>query len=123
MERKHHKDDHYRNLVPQPIDVIERYGLGYKTGNVVKYIARAEFKGQRADDYKKALGYLRMLESHIDEYRAYIDDYICAYTLPIPLPKWGLPHGMEIVLDAMLNPSWEALDIATKFMEQFIKEL
>ncbi len=33
--------DHYAKLRPEPIDVIEGWGLDYLIGNAVKYIGRA----------------------------------------------------------------------------------
>ena len=50
---------HYAQLAPhEPIDVIERWGLGFCLGNVVKYIARAGRKGSALDDLRKARVYL-----------------------------------------------------------------
>ncbi len=40
------------------IDVIEAFGLGYRLGNVVKYVLRAGAKGDREEDLKKARWYL-----------------------------------------------------------------
>lgn len=49
---------HYRDLVPEPIDVIEGWKLGYRLGNVIKYLARADHKGARLKDLMKARWYL-----------------------------------------------------------------
>ena len=49
---------HYNQGRIEPIDVIEDWDLGYHEGNVVKYIARAEHKGQALTDLKKARWYL-----------------------------------------------------------------
>lgn len=52
---------HYRDLDPQPITVIEAWGLGFRLSNVIKYVARAGRKGgpeKRTEDLKKALFYL-----------------------------------------------------------------
>ena len=40
------------------IEVIEDWRLGYCLGNVIKYIARADHKGSRISDLKKARWYL-----------------------------------------------------------------
>lgn len=56
--------DHYSKLVPEPIEVIESWGLGFHLAQVVKYIARAGVKGGRekmAEDLKKARWYLDRL--------------------------------------------------------------
>lgn len=42
----------------EAIDVIEKFGLGYLLGNVLKYILRAGKKDDRLQDLKKALAYL-----------------------------------------------------------------
>ena len=51
---------HYAALNPEPIDVIEGWGLNYRTGNAIKYIARAGKKdpSKTAEDYRKAIAYL-----------------------------------------------------------------
>lgn len=49
---------HYTFGEIEPIDVIEDWGLPYHLGNVIKYIARAEHKGNMVEDLKKARWYL-----------------------------------------------------------------
>lgn len=49
---------HYRKLNPEPIFVIEGWDLNFRLANVVKYVARADHKGQRLSDLKKARWYL-----------------------------------------------------------------
>jgi len=39
--------------------VIESWRLGFHLGNVVKYVARSDHKGQRLTDLKKAHWYLQ----------------------------------------------------------------
>lgn len=51
------KPKHY-NVGIEPIEAIESWKLGYNLGNVVKYIARADHKGKRLEDLKKARWYL-----------------------------------------------------------------
>ncbi len=51
-------DTHYSRYDPQPIEVIEKWGLGFHDGNVIKYIARARHKGEELRDLRKALWYL-----------------------------------------------------------------
>jgi hypothetical protein len=50
---------HYTVNGIEVIDVIENYKLNYKLGNVVKYILRSDLKGNRLQDLKKALWYLK----------------------------------------------------------------
>lgn len=52
---------HYADLKPEPIEIIESWGLDFHEAQVVKYIARAGRKGgpeKRLEDLKKALFYL-----------------------------------------------------------------
>ena len=49
---------HYTYSKIETIEVIEAWGLGYRLGNVIKYISRAGRKGDRLEDLRKALWYL-----------------------------------------------------------------
>lgn len=49
---------HYTMGKIEPIDAIEDWQLGFHLGNTVKYIARAEHKGNPLQDLKKARWYL-----------------------------------------------------------------
>ena len=49
---------HYKAGGIETIDFIEAKGLNYNLGNVVKYITRADLKGNRTLDLEKALWYL-----------------------------------------------------------------
>lgn len=40
------------------IDIIEKFGLNYRLGNVCKYLLRAGKKDDRDQDLRKALAYL-----------------------------------------------------------------
>ena len=51
---------HYTDLSPQPIEVIEAWGLGFHEGNALKYLSRWRNKGG-IDDLKKARWYLDRL--------------------------------------------------------------
>ena len=60
---EHHTDNvnhpaHYKVGGVETIDFIEAKGLSYHLGNVVKYIARADSKGNREEDLLKARWYL-----------------------------------------------------------------
>ena len=50
---------HYKAGGIETIDFIEAKKLGYNLGNVVKYITRADLKGNRKQDLEKALWYLK----------------------------------------------------------------
>jgi len=58
---------HYTTGGIETIDFIEAKKLGYNLGNVVKYITRADHKGNRIEDLQKAKWYLEreILSAHI----------------------------------------------------------
>lgn len=49
---------HYKAGGIETIDFIEAKGLGYNLGNVVKYVSRADLKGNKMEDLQKARWYL-----------------------------------------------------------------
>lgn len=51
---------HYTDLKPEPIEVVDAWGLGFCLGNTVKYISRAGKKAGESTlrDLKKARWYL-----------------------------------------------------------------
>ena len=49
---------HYNQGRIEPIEVIEDWELNYHLGNVIKYIARAKYKGQYREDLRKAKWYI-----------------------------------------------------------------
>ena len=49
---------HYKKGGIETIDFIEAKNLNYHLGNVVKYITRADHKGDRLENLKKAQWYL-----------------------------------------------------------------
>ena len=50
--------EHYKTGGIETIDFIEAKNLGYNLGNVVKYITRADHKGNKLQDLQKAQWYL-----------------------------------------------------------------
>lgn len=50
---------HYKIGGIETIDFIEAKSLNYNLGNVVKYITRADYKGDRKQDLEKAMWYLK----------------------------------------------------------------
>ena len=58
---------HYTTGGIETIDFIEAKNLNYNLGNVVKYITRADHKGNRVEDLQKAKWYLEreILSQHI----------------------------------------------------------
>lgn len=58
---------HYKVGGIETIDFIEAKGLGYNLGNVVKYLTRADHKGNKVQDLEKARWYLEreIMRQHI----------------------------------------------------------
>lgn len=50
---------HYNQGKIEVIDAIEDWRLNFNLGNAVKYIARCDHKGKKAEDLKKAIWYLQ----------------------------------------------------------------
>ncbi len=59
---------HYTGLSPQPIEVIEAWGLGFNLGTVVKYIGRAGRKGPALEDLRKGRFYLEREISRLEKW-------------------------------------------------------
>ncbi len=55
---------HYKVGGIETIDFIEAKQLNYNLGNVVKYITRADHKGNRKQDLEKAIWYLKRELDH-----------------------------------------------------------
>jgi len=53
-----HPDHYGGDTIYEAIKVIEAWGLGFHLGNVVKYISRADRKGNAVEDLAKARWYL-----------------------------------------------------------------
>jgi hypothetical protein len=51
--------DHYKGHNIEVIDIIEDFDLGFSLGNIIKYVLRADSKGNDVQDLEKALWYLR----------------------------------------------------------------
>jgi len=51
--------DHYQGNNFEVIDIIEDYELGFNLGNAIKYILRADKKGNKKQDLKKAMWYIQ----------------------------------------------------------------
>ena len=51
---------HYKDMVIQPVEFIEKNNLGFCVGNVIKYVCRYKSKNG-IEDLKKAKHYLEIL--------------------------------------------------------------
>lgn len=49
---------HYQGKRFEVIDIIDDFGLSFNTGNAIKYILRADKKGNQKQDLLKAIWYL-----------------------------------------------------------------
>lgn len=50
--------EHYQGKGIEVIDIIEAFDLNFSLGNAIKYILRADKKGNRKQDLEKARFYL-----------------------------------------------------------------
>ena len=49
---------HYQGKTFEVIDIINDYGLNFELGNAIKYILRADKKGNKKQDLEKSIWYL-----------------------------------------------------------------
>ena len=49
---------HYQGKTFEVIEIINDYGLNFELGNAIKYILRADKKGNKKQDLEKAIWYL-----------------------------------------------------------------
>lgn len=49
---------HYTRLNPQPLNIVEAWGMDFHSGSAIEYIARHEAKGNPIGDLKKAVNLL-----------------------------------------------------------------
>ena len=49
---------HYQGKSFEVIDIINDYSLNFELGNAIKYILRADKKGNKKQDLEKAIWYL-----------------------------------------------------------------
>ena len=57
---------HYNKGKYEVIDVIADWKLNFALGNVIKYVARAPFKGNQREDLEKAMWYLKYHIDHLE---------------------------------------------------------
>jgi hypothetical protein len=50
--------EHYKSDSIEVIDIIDSFNLNFNLGNSIKYILRADKKGNRKQDLQKALWYI-----------------------------------------------------------------
>ena len=58
MKEQVNHPEHYSANGIEAIDVIDAYNLNFYLGNAIKYILRAERKGNKKIDLEKAVWYL-----------------------------------------------------------------
>jgi hypothetical protein len=58
---------HYQGSNFEVIDIINDYKLNFELGNAIKYILRAEKKGNKKQDLEKAIWYLRYELSKLEK--------------------------------------------------------
>lgn len=80
----------------EAIDVVEGFGLNFRLGNAVTYILRAERKGSRIEDLKKARWYIDRELMKTAPQRAFTTGEL--HYLATPYTKY--PDGIESAYEA-----------------------
>lgn len=78
---------HYASLNPEPIDVIEAWGLCFHLGSALKYLARHDRKGSPITDLRKAAWYINRKADILEKQRK--EEYLEANA---PKPKEAHPE-------------------------------
>lgn len=73
--------NHYKDLAIQPVEYINRNGLGYIEGSVIKYVTRHREKNGK-QDLEKAIHFLQMLIEM--DYPAESDPTVAPHPFAIP---------------------------------------
>lgn len=50
--------NHYNVGDIEVIDFIDSWGLNFNLGNVIKYVTRSDYKGNKIEDLQKAIYYI-----------------------------------------------------------------
>lgn len=104
---------HYTAGGIEVLEVIHRYDLDFDLGNAVKYLLRADFKGDRLDDLRKARFYIASWHGRytlIDEPMA--DEETLAWNTPEQIADAkGLGARVREALVALLEISVFACDV------------
>lgn len=62
-----HDPEHYTRKNPEPITVINAWGLNFNLGNVIKYVSRFDAKGG-IEDLRKAKRYLEFEIERLEKF-------------------------------------------------------
>ena len=84
---------HYRRGEIEVWDFIRDQALSYHLGNVIKYVCRAGYKGNKKDDLKKAIHYLQNELDNLPDFTG---------------PSGGIPFSLQSIDD------WEWREEGTK---------
>jgi hypothetical protein len=122
---------HYNMGKFEVIDVIEDWKFGYHLGNVVKYVARAEYKGERLQDLNKALWYL---QRYIDQFES--EDFgitprhnaVLRFDIDDVIEDWKLGFRLGNVVDHLFR-AWHEGDClhnlceALRHLKRYVQKL
>lgn len=88
---------HYNRYSPEPIELINRYNLGFNLGNVFKYLTRAGTKENTPyrDDLEKTRDYLR---------------FECVYNSPFDTFDTHKFVYKDLIKELKASPSWNLED-------------
>ncbi len=80
------KPSYYFKGEYEVLHIIEAYKIGFTIGNVIKYLARCEYKEQKETDLRKAIEYT---DRHLDKY-GNIDVIIPEEVVEDIIEGWGI---------------------------------
>jgi hypothetical protein len=87
----------------EPLELIRLYNLNFELGNVVKYLARCNFKGEKVNDLAKAVDYLRRAgECKLPKKHKY--EFVEHHTRVVNFARaWGLSINLYQALNYVCN--------------------
>jgi hypothetical protein len=112
---------HYTNGKYEVIEVIEDWRVCYHLGNVIKYIARHQYKEHPIEDLRKAEWYLKRL---IDFQNKFTYEHLCQIsksratdTFEEIMIDWALSADLIIVLKNIIERNFEkSLEVLSNYI-------
>lgn len=118
---------HYNFGEIEVLEVIEDWRLGFKLGNVLKYVARAPFKGDAVGDLKKAKEYLVRSINRSEEFETYLQlrQRHCwdKYPLEAVVISWSPNQEFHDILSELYRPDKASLALMLHAVEKLIDTL
>ncbi len=105
--------DHYLQGLMEPIEIIEQMDMNFSLGDAIKYICRADHKGEKVQDLKKAFWYFHRELKRINKMPDNSANIIRSFNLS-PNLQYSLAHAFDY---AYVRNRRELLKKAIQFLE------